>query len=617
MKIKGLRWWIIILIFIATVINYIDRTAFALLWPEMGKDLGMKNSDYATMFNWFLGAYAVGKFVSGKLYDKIGTRLGFTVSIIVWSVASVFHAFARGIVSLSVFRVLLGLGEAGNWPGAVKSNAEWFPIKERAIAQGIFNAGASIGNVIAPFIIVLLFTQFGWKTTYVILGVVGVLWVIPWLFLNKSTPEKHPWVTQEERDLINSDKIEKVKTEDNKKEKSLSLSQILSHKESWGVLLCRFFIEPVWWFFAAWMPIYLNSQFGLGIKEIAGSMWISYLFAAVGSIAGGWFSGKLIKSKSVGFSRKTTIALGGLLVFIGFIFIIMFVGKNSTTLKVTEVFGQKISAQKIVTIGNDTIRLNENGALKYTPDSLFVGKKVIPFIITDDLDSSTKSSSLEVVVTPVSPEDTKVGEEEVVTVDLNPLGDNANNLTIASINNNEFKKGEVIKLNNGKLIVTSQNTLKYTPKHGFSGKETIAYSTVDSKGKVTNMKTKVFVTPNRELDDNKIKNKSLTISALGNDDFMLFIYLAGLILFGFQFAIGNIQTLSSDLFRGPSVGTLAGLAGTVAAVSPMIMNWFVGQITSGGSYTPSFIAISISVILGVVVVFMLIKNVGLVRKTVN
>jgi len=425
MKIKGLRWWIIVLIFIATVINYIDRTAFALLWPQMGEDLGMDESDYATMFNWFLGAYALGKFASGKLYDAIGTRLGFTVSIIVWSIASVFHAFARGIVSLSIFRVMLGLGEAGNWPGAVKSNGEWFPVKERAIAQGIFNAGASIGNVIAPFIIVFLYTKFGWKTTYVILGAVGLIWVIPWLFLNKSTPEKHPWVTQEERDLINSDKTEEV-LDPNKDVKSLPVGKIVSYKESWGVLLCRFFIEPVWWFFAAWMPIYLNKSFGLSIEEIAGTMWISYLMAAVGSIVGGWFSGMLMKSNTVNFSRKATISLGGLLIFIGFVCIILFVKK----------------------------------------------------------------------------------------------------------------------------------------------------------------------------------------------DFMPFIYLAGLVLFGFQFAIGNIQTLSSDLFRGPSVGTLAGLAGTVAAVSPMIMNWFIGKITTQ-SYIPAFIAITASVVLGVLVIFICIREVGFVRKTVD
>jgi len=423
MKVKGLRWWIIFLIFLATVINYIDRTAFALLWPEMGEDLGMDNSDYAIMLNIFMACYALGKFASGKLYDSIGTRLGFAVSIIVWSLASAFHAAARGLVTLSIFRGVLGLGEAGNWPGAVKSNGEWFPVKERAIAQGIFNSGASIGNVIAPFVIVFLYSQFGWKTTYVILGVVGLIWVIPWLFLNKSTPEKHPWLTQEERDLILTDTIEENLEGIVDKQKSLSVKEILSHKESWGVLLCRFFIEPIWWFFAGWMPIYLNNQFGLRIDEIASTMWISYLCAAVGSIVGGWFSGLLMKSKTVNVSRKVTIFLGCLLILIGFVSIILFV----------------------------------------------------------------------------------------------------------------------------------------------------------------------------------------------KEDFMTFIYLSGLVLFGFQFAVGNIQTISSDLFRGPSVGTLAGLAGTVAAISPMIMNWFIGTITTQ-SYIPAFVAICISVVLGAGSIFVLIKDIGFVRK---
>jgi ACS family hexuronate transporter-like MFS transporter len=427
MKIKGLRWWIIILIFIATVINYIDRTAFALLWPEMGKDLGMDNSDYAIMLNVFMATYAIGKFLSGKLYDTIGTRLGFVVSIVVWSLASAFHAFARGLISLSIVRGLLGLGEAGNWPGAVKSNGEWFPVKERAIAQGIFNSGASIGNVIAPFVIVFLYARFGWKTTYIILGAVGLLWVIPWLFLNKSTPEKHPWVTQEERDLILADRIDKNEVENKTKAKSLSVSQILSYKQSWGVLMCRFFIEPIWWFFAGWMPIYLNKTFELSIEQIAATMWISYLMAAAGSIVGGWFSGYLMKTKSVDVARKITITIGGLLVFMGFVSIIQFVGENN---------------------------------------------------------------------------------------------------------------------------------------------------------------------------------------------FMTFIYLAGVVLFGFQFAIGNVQTISSDLFRGPSVGTLAGLAGTIAAVSPMIMNWFIGQITTT-SYTPAFIAITVSVLLGVLSIFILIKTIEPVRKTIT
>lgn len=427
MKIKGLRWWIILLIFIATVINYIDRTAFALLWPEMGKDLGMDNSDYALMLNIFLFTYAVSKFISGRLYDQIGTRIGFVVSIVVWSAAAAFHSLAKGIISLSVVRGLLGLGEAGLWPGAVKSNGEWFPVKQRALAQGIFNAGASIGNVVAPVIIVYLYAQFGWKSTYIILGVLGLLWVIPWIIINKSKPKDHPWITENERNMLLNDRKENndVVVEG---AKSLSVPKILSYKEPWGILLCRFFIEPIWWFFAGWMPIYLNSEFGLSIEEIGNTMWISYLMAAAGGILGGLFTEEIIKRTSTDFGRKASIVIGSLLIVIGFVSIILFVN---------------------------------------------------------------------------------------------------------------------------------------------------------------------------------------------NSNYMTFIYLSGIALFGFQFAIGNIQTLSSDLFRGPSVGTLAGLAGTVAAFSPMIMNWFIGRITEGGSYTPAFIAITVSVVLAVLAVLFLIKKVQLVINLEN
>ena len=422
MKIKGLRWWIITLIFIATVINYVDRTAFALLWPQMGEDLGMDKTDYALMLNIFMITYAASKFLSGRLYDQIGTRLGFVVSVVVWSLAAGFHALAKGVVSLSIVRGLLGLGEAGLWPGAVKSNGEWFPVKQRAVAQGIFNAGASIGNVIAPVIIVFLYSQFGWKSTYIILGLLGFLWIIPWLILNKTKPQKHPWITESERTMLSNDRI-KNNNEEIEGAKSLSIIKILSFKQPWGILLCRFFIEPIWWFFAGWMPIYLHNKFDMSIEEIGTTMWISYLMAAAGGILGGMFTEAIIKRTSVDVGRKASIVLGGFLIIIGFVSIILFV--------------------------NDT-------------------------------------------------------------------------------------------------------------------------------------------------------------------NYMTFIYLAGIALFGFQFAIGNIQTLSSDLFRGPSVGTLAGLAGTIAAISPIIMNWFIGRITEGGSYTFAFIAITVCVVFGVLSVFLFIKKVKLV-----
>ena len=149
MKIKGLRWWVIGLVCLATIINYIDRSALGIMWPEMSKDLGLSEQDYAWIINIFTITYAAGKFISGKVYDKVGTKIGFVLSIFFWSLASVLHFFAKGAVSLGIFRGLLGVSEAGNWPGAVKNNAEWFPIKERALAQGIFNAVAGICSIIA------------------------------------------------------------------------------------------------------------------------------------------------------------------------------------------------------------------------------------------------------------------------------------------------------------------------------------------------------------------------------------------------------------------------------------------------------------------------------------
>ncbi|WP_405200084.1 MFS transporter [Christiangramia sp. LLG6405-1] len=417
MKLKGLRWWIIALIALATIINYIDRTAFGVMWPEMGKDLGMDESDYAVMLNVFMITYALGKFLSGKLYDQIGTRLGFIFSITLWSAAAILHAFARGLVSLSLVRAMLGFGEAGNWPGAVKSNGEWFPVKERAIAQGIFNAGASLGSVVAPALIAFLYAQFGWRTTFIILGLLGFVWIIPWFIINKSTPKKHPWLTEKERNLILSGRIEP--DEVNEKEKGMSVAKILSYKESWGVLVSRFFIEPIWWLFVGWMPLYLNSEFGFSIEEIGSTIWISYLGGMAGSLAGGWFSGTLMEKYSLDFARKLSILIGGALIFLGLMGIIFLVD-----------------------------------------------------------------------------------------------GDNA----------------------------------------------------------------------------------------------MTFIYIVSIVLFGFQFAIGNIQTLSSDLLKGPSVGTLAGLAGTVAAVSVIIMNWLIPQITEI-SYTPVFIIIAILAPLAVLSIYILIRKI--------
>jgi len=314
MKINGLRWWIIGLIGLVTVINYTDRSTLAIMWPSISSDLGMNTKDYALILNVFMVAYAIGQSVSGRLFDKIGTRIGYVFAIGLWGVSSFMHSFARGIFSFAFLRATLGLGEAGNWPGAVKSNAEWFPVKERAIAQGIFNSGASIGSVIAAPLIATLWAAFGWKVTFMIVGSFAILWLIPWLIIYKALPEKHSWITELEKEYILSGRSKEEKDGT----KSLSIKELLSHREAWAVLIGRFFTDPIWWLFVGWMPLYLANVYGFNVKQIGYFAWVPYVGAAIGSIVGGAYAGKLIhKGKSVNYARKKTITIAGVVMFLG------------------------------------------------------------------------------------------------------------------------------------------------------------------------------------------------------------------------------------------------------------------------------------------------------------
>lgn len=311
-KVKGLRWWIVSLVALATVINYIDRSALAIMWPSIEGDVGLNKEDYAFIGIMFTVAYAISQSLSGKLYDKIGTKLGFIFSIVVWSISVGLLGIARSLASFSIFRFLLGIGEAGNWPGATKSNAEWFPIKERAFAQGIFNSGASLGAVLSAPVIAILYTWVDWQMTFVILGVLGFLWIIPWVMINKALPDKHPWITDEEKEFI----IEGQK--ENKdvtlKDKLLGWGEMLSYKQSWSVLISRFFLDPIWWLFVFWLPIYLADEFGFDVKQIGLFAWVPYVGAAAGALFGGWIVGEWIKKGwTTNKARKVAIMLGGVI----------------------------------------------------------------------------------------------------------------------------------------------------------------------------------------------------------------------------------------------------------------------------------------------------------------
>ena len=319
MKIKGLRWYIIGLIGVATIINYIDRTAINILWPYIHKDFGISEADskdsLKLITTFFMIAYALGQTLTGKMMDAIGTRLGFLVSIIAWSISIALHAFSRTLASFNIFRFLLGLSEAGNWPGAAKSNAEWFPAKERAIAQGIFGAGASLGSVVSAPFIAYLYLAFGWKMTFIGIGILGIVWIIPWMIINKNTPDKHPWITKEEQDHILLSTTNKatapVATH------VYSWSQLLQFKNTWAIISSRFFIDPVWWMFVTWLPFFLKENFGFDIKQVGAFAWVPFLFAALGGLAGGFFSSRQIKNgKAAVSARKNAITIGSVIMLV-------------------------------------------------------------------------------------------------------------------------------------------------------------------------------------------------------------------------------------------------------------------------------------------------------------
>lgn len=312
MRTKNLRWVVVTLVAIATVINYIDRNALAVMWPGMSEDLGLDKSDYANIVTFFMVGYAIGQSLFGKIFDMIGTRLGFALAIVVWSISIMLHAVVRGFGALGAARFGLGISEAGNWPGATKANAEWFPIKERALAQGIFNSGAALGGVVSAPVIALMYIQFGWRGTFVAAGLLGFVWLLPWLMIYKAPPERHPWLTPEEREYILSGQKSSDTEAHGEELAAPGWMEMLRYRQSWAVISSRFFLDPVWWLFVSWLPIYLADRFGFDVKQIGLYAWVPYAGAAVGALFGGWLAGSLLKKGwTVNTTRKLTITLGG------------------------------------------------------------------------------------------------------------------------------------------------------------------------------------------------------------------------------------------------------------------------------------------------------------------
>ncbi|SNR47944.1 MFS transporter [Flavobacterium sp. ov086] len=299
---KRVRYGILALLFFGTTINYIDRQVIGLLKPTLEKEFNWTETDYSNIVMAFSAAYAIGLMGFGRWIDKIGTKLGYSVSVFFWSIAAVAHAFAKSTFGFGLARVGLGVAEAGNFPAAIKSVAEWFPKKERALATGIFNSGANVGAVVAPIMVPAILGAYGWQEAFVITGAVGFIWLIFW-WKFYETPARHKKISKEEFDYIHSDNEVVLATE-----VPVKWTALFKIKQTWAFIFGKLLTDPVWWFFLFWLPSYFSETFNLDLKKPSLPLVIVYTATTIGSIGGGFLSSYLIKKGwNVQRARKTTM----------------------------------------------------------------------------------------------------------------------------------------------------------------------------------------------------------------------------------------------------------------------------------------------------------------------
>ncbi|MEP7364225.1 MAG: MFS transporter [Acidobacteriota bacterium] len=297
---KNLRWLIAGLLFLATVINYIDRQTLSVVAPVLTRELGISNTEYSNILTAFLVPYTVMYILSGWLCDRWGTRKALAVFMAWWSTANILHATARGAMGLGAFRFLLGMGESGNFMAAEKAISEWFPAKERGFANGLVNAAAATGAIISPPLIAFITLHYGWRFSFAATGALGFVWLAAWLVIYR-TPQQHPKITEAERSYILEGRTPPMAHR-------IGYRELLRMPQVWGLLVPRIFADPVWWFYLFWLPKYLSDVRGFSMVEIGLFAWMPYLSADLGSLFGGWASGRWIAAgKPVLEARRYTM----------------------------------------------------------------------------------------------------------------------------------------------------------------------------------------------------------------------------------------------------------------------------------------------------------------------
>jgi MFS transporter, ACS family, aldohexuronate transporter len=300
------RWLICALLFFATTINYMDRQVLGILAPYLSKVIGWNDIQYGYIVFAFQAAYALGLLGMGRFIDRVGTRLGYALSIAVWSLSAMGHALANSVEGFITARFMLGLGESGNFPAGIKTVAEWFPRQERALATGVFNAGSNVGAVLAPLAVPWITQHWGWRWAFMFTGFFSACWVIAWLRTYRR-PEAHPRLSPGELAYIQSDSAEPATP--------IPWRRLFPHRQTWAFAAAKFMTDPIWWFYLFWIPSFLHSEHGLTLTELSGPLVVIYLMADGGSVAGGWLSSRLLKwGWSLNAARKTAMGICALAV---------------------------------------------------------------------------------------------------------------------------------------------------------------------------------------------------------------------------------------------------------------------------------------------------------------
>lgn len=306
------RWVVCALIFFATTINYIDRQVIGLLKPTLEAEYGWSESDYGNIVMAFSAAYALGLLLFGRIVDKIGTKLGYTVSVLFWSIAAMLHAGVQSTLGFGAVRAFLGISEAGNFPTAIKATAEWFPRRERALATGIFNSGTNIGAVIAPIAVPWILGNYGWRPAFLWTGAIGFIWVIFWLIFYE-VPERQKRLSKAEFDLIHSDT--ETQEDLSSKKASVPWSKLLGIRQTYAFVFGKLLTDPIWWFFLFWLPSYFAEAYNIDLKKPNLQLVIVYTATTIGSVGGGYLSSYLIRKGWLVFrARKVSMLFFAFLV---------------------------------------------------------------------------------------------------------------------------------------------------------------------------------------------------------------------------------------------------------------------------------------------------------------